>query len=65
MMEREEFQCKQCFSMLVKVFAEEFEKPTRVVYNCPACKKQLYAKRTTENAVIKLNETKNSAKKFR
>ncbi|WEG73052.1 hypothetical protein [Vagococcus intermedius] len=53
---REDFQCRHCYSMLIKVYGEDFEKPERVAYNCPACSKQLYSKRTTKNVKIRLNE---------
>ena len=49
-------QCKQCFSLLKKVYGEEFPKPIRVTYNCPACGKVLGNARTTENIKIRLNE---------
>lgn len=53
---KDEFQCKQCFSMLIKVYGEEFPKPKRVKYDCPACSARLYNERTTDNITIKLNE---------
>ena len=53
---KNEFQCKQCFSMLLKVYGTDFPKPKRVKYVCPACSQPLYNERTTENIRIKLNE---------
>ncbi|CAM3363551.1 hypothetical protein OL233_11080 [Vagococcus sp. PNs007] len=53
---REEFQCQHCYTKLVKIYGEDFPKKERAVYNCPACSKQLYTKRTTENIKIRLNE---------
>ncbi|MBP1039636.1 hypothetical protein I6N95_01315 [Vagococcus sp. BWB3-3] len=53
---KDEFQCKQCFSMLKKVYGEPLPKPKRVAYYCPACSKQLYTERTAEVIKIKLNE---------
>ncbi|MBE9389327.1 hypothetical protein [Vagococcus salmoninarum] len=53
---KDEFQCKQCFTMLMKVYGEERPKPKRVSYDCPACSKHLYSERTVETIKIKLNE---------
>lgn len=55
-MKVEAFQCQHCYSMLKKVYGEPFVKPERAVYTCPACSKQLYSKRTTDNIKIRLNE---------
>lgn len=56
MMKVEEFQCQHCYTMLKKVFGEPHPKPERAAYNCPACSKQLYSKRNTDNVKIRLNE---------
>lgn len=53
---REEFKCPHCQVKLVKIYGEELPKPKRVVYSCPACWKELYGRRTAENAKIRLNE---------
>lgn len=55
-MKVEEFQCQHCYTMLKKVFGEPHPKPERAAYNCPACSKQLYSKRNTDNVKIRLNE---------